>query len=628
MQAHGRGSPGDTPPLRRGLVWCVVAALLATMGAGAHAQEAGDGPSVTPAQQVTDNTNPTRAHNQPQMLIHPDDEETLVIVEAEFLSASCHVHVSRDRGRTWAQASGNPVPEQYNACARPTFGPFLAAAFGPDGTLYVAGAGSETGGNRGPTDGYLARSEDLGETWEFTIIAEAREQEYTTPEGETVTDLDRWGYTRMAVHPSDPDRVYVGYRHQAAELPFAEVPVRSFVAVSTDGGRSFGEPADIFDETFDVYGSDVPAMAVADDGAIYAFTKERPPPAPPPPEEEEVEEEEEEETEEQEPVEGIEEEEIEDPEPPEPEAEPAGPPAAMCTPASALEEEEAEDEEEEEEEPEEEEEEEAPPGPGEPGAGARLLMARSTDDGATWEAEAIDDSGLVCIPCLTTPEAAIDSDTGALYVVFEQSDSPPPNARDDRDIWFMSSTDGGDTWTDRIQLNDDDHPDRDPDYDQMFPGISVAPNGRIDVAWHDFRTDGIYNPAGTGKSDRSESTCWDIFYTSSDDGGQSWEPNTRVSDRTMNQNEGYAMHLSYDLRGPIGVASTDRRAHVAWHDSRAGAVDLPTEDAYFASVLHEPDDRAATASPVNYMLLGGAGGLLLAGLVAFGAALLLRPRRG
>lgn len=604
--------------MRTAVVAGAVLGLVALVGPGALAQDS-QAPAVTPSQQVTRNSDPTRAHNQPQMLVHPDDEDTLVIVEAEFLSATCLVHVSRDGGRTWAQASGTPVPEQYDACARPAFGPYLAAAFGIDGTLYFAGAGSDTGGSSGPTDAYLARSDDLGETWEFTIIAEAQEREYVTPDGETITDLDRWGYARMAVHPTDPDRVYVGYRRGAAEAGFAEVPVRTFVTVSTDGGRSFNEPVDVHEGAFDVYGADVPALAVDEDGTIFAFTKERPPPSPPPPPSEEEEEEEEDEEAEA---------------PTEPDSEtpppPAQPPAALCRSASALESDEGEevDEEEAVEEEAEEPEADAPaaPGPGEPGAGARLLMARSTDDGATWDAESIDDSGVVCGPCLTTPEVAIDAATGALYVIFEQSDSAAPNARDDRNIWLMASTDGGDTWSERLQLNDDDDPDRDPNYDQLFPGVSVAPNGRIDVAWYDFRTDAIFNPDGTGKSDRSEETCWDVFYTSSDDGGGAWAPNSRISDRTMHQAEGYALNLAYDLRGPIGVASTDDAAHIAWSDSRAGAVDLPTEDVYFASVLHEPEERGRDASTASLVLLGAAGGVLLAGLFAFGTVVTLRSR--
>ncbi|HSH22467.1 MAG TPA: sialidase family protein, partial [Acidimicrobiales bacterium] len=363
----------------------------------------------------------------------------------------------------------------------------------------------------------MARSTDLGETWEHSLIAASEQIDYTTRDGETLTEGERFGYVRMATHPSDPDRISAGFRVQPAMAPFAQVPVRSVVSTSEDGGRTWSEPVDIMDQTFprdQVYGSDVPSLAVADDGSIYAFTKERPPPAPP----------------------------SATPAPPEPPLpEPPGP-APLCQPASAgattttaptpgdglvsppvtegvpetttttL-----------------------PPGatpppdtpaPGQPGAGSRLLMSKSTDGGRTWEASVVDDSGLICVPCLTTPEADIDPATGDVYLVFEQSDSPPPNARDDRNIWFMRSSDGGETWSERVRLNDDDDA-RTPGYDQLLPGVDVAPDGRIDVAWYDFRTDGMYNPTGTGRADRSEETCWDVFFTSSSDHGGSWAPNTR-----------------------------------------------------------------------------------------------------
>lgn len=150
----------------------------------------------------------------------------------------------------------------------------------------MVAAGSETGGNRGPTDAFVARSTDLGETWEFSVIAASEEVEYTTRDGETLTEGERYGYVRMATHPTDPDLVYAGFRVQPAEAPFAQVPVRSVVSTSTDGGRTWSEPVDVMDQTFsrdEVYGSGAPSVAVAGDGTIYAFTKERPPPAPPPP---------------------------------------------------------------------------------------------------------------------------------------------------------------------------------------------------------------------------------------------------------------------------------------------------------------------------------------------------------
>ncbi|MDQ3897747.1 MAG: glycoside hydrolase, partial [Actinomycetota bacterium] len=246
-----------------------------------------------------------------------------------------------------------------------------------------------------------------------------------------------------------------------------------------------------------------------------------------------------------------------------------------------------------------------------------LLMSRSTDDGKTWKAKVADSSGVVCSPCLTTPEAAVDAKTGDVYVVWEQSDTGPPNPRDDRNIFFMKSTDGGETFTKRVQLNDDIDPRRNPNYDQMFPGSSIAPNGRVDVAWWDFRTDTLYNPAGNGNTTRRDETCFDIFYTSSTDHGATWAKNSRISDRSLNQNEGFAMNLNYDARGPVGVASTNEEAYIAWNDSRNGTFDLPTEDAYFAKVIHEEmaagrgDGPAIKASSV---LLGLAIGLVLAGL--------------
>lgn len=577
------------------------------MAGPALAQELRE-PVVTPAVQVTKTVDPARAHNQPQLLVSPKDPDTLAIVEAEFLTSTCSVHVSLDGGRTWRKAAGKPVPPGYRSCSRPAFGPYLAARFGADGTLFVVGAGSDSSGGKGPTDAYLARSNDLGETWEYSIIAKSKEREFVLQDKAKAPGMERFGYVRMAVHPTDPDRVYAGFRVQNQEGgggAITDSAPRSWVYVSTDGGRTWNSGADIMEKTFtrdEVLGSDVPAMSVASDGTIYAFTKERPPPAPPAPAAPTT------------PAPAA-------PAPtPGPSPLPPGP-ATACQPLKNL----------------------APaspaasptaaaspspspspsprPSPGAPGAGARLLMSVSKDDGKTWEAKSIDESGVVCIPCLTTPETALDPKTGAVYVVFEQSDSPPPNARDDRNIWFMRSTDGGGTWSERKKLNDDDDPNRQPNYDQFFPGISVAPNGRVDVAWYDFRTDALYNPEGTGKTNRSNETCWDVFYTYSADGGKTWAKNLRVSDRTMNQNEGYVLHLSYDVRGPIGIASTDAVAHVGWSDSRAGHVELPAEDVYVAGVVHAAGGaEGAGGIQAPSVLMGAAGGLLLAGLVAFGVS--------
>jgi hypothetical protein len=570
----------------RRALFAVVGCLLVTVSVAPATAQQPRGPVVTPNVQVTSDILPGRIHTEPQMLVHPDDPNLLVIAEIDYNKWTCGIHVSFDRGRTWAKSPADAVPPGYRSCMRPNFGSFFAAKFGVDGTLYLAGTAGQNASSSGPNDPFVARTRDLGRTWEYSIIKKSEERDFPKPDGTTARDFERFGYIRLAVHPTDPSRVYVGYRRQGAFLATSQVSERTMVSVSTDGGTTFGPLTDVLETTFpltDVKGSDQPAIAVARDGTIYAFTKERPPASTAP---------------------GVTQAAL--PLPPGP--------ANACRPASAN--------------PAAQPWVPAPvpspaPTAGQPGAGSRMFMSKSTDDGKTWSARTIETSGVICGPCLTTPEAAIDAKTGDLYVVFEQSDSRAPNPRDDRNIWFMKSSDGGDSWTRRVMLNDDVDPNRRPNYDQMFPGISVAPNGRVDVAWWDFRTDALYNPNGNGNTTRRDQTCFDIFYTSSSDAGTTWAPNSRISDRSMNQNEGYAMNLTSDLRGPIGVASTNEEAFVTWNDSRNGTFDLPTEDVYFAKVIHEEAAAGGGSGPAikgSSVVLGVAIGLVIAGLAVAAVA--------
>jgi hypothetical protein len=558
-------------------------------------------PVVTPATQVTKEITPGRNHFGQQILAHPEDRNTLVIVESEQTTnlGNCPVHVSLDGGRTWATRESQPKPPAYGTCTRASFGPSLDARFGADGTLYVLAAGAPVAMGMGTTDPYVARSADLGETWEFTILARGEDQsEFTAPDGTTLSDTGRYNRLRLATHPTDPLRVYAGLLRNPGTRPLLTgANLHSLVSVSTDGGRTFGPLVNIFSAvpTAEIYGGDVPSLAVDRDGVIYAFTKERPPAPPPAP------------TPAPSPAPG-----------PAPttattlpgagcpaapaRTDPPSPPTTAAVPDS-------------------------PPALGSAGAGDRLLFAKSTDEGRTWQARSIDDTTAICRFCLTTPEATIDSRTGALYVVFEHSDSPPPNARDDRDIWFMASTDKGETWSPRIRLNDDEDPARVPNYNQFFPGIGVAPNGRIDVAWFDFRTDSLYHPEGRGYSNLAGEVCWDVYYTYSTDGGRTWAGNIRVSDRSMNRDEGFSVNPKYDARGPLGVAATDDVAYIAWPDSRAGNPLVPVQDTYVATVLHalEPVRSSSEANTLS-VLMGAGIGLAVAGLAALILVPRLRPR--
>ena len=119
------------------------------------------------------------------------------------------------------------------------------------------------------------------------------------------------------------------------------------------------------------------------------------------------------------------------------------------------------------------------------------------------------------------------------------------------------------------------------------------------------------------------------FYTFSTDGGQTWAPdNLRVSDRSMNRDEGFTMNPKYDARAPMGLASSSTAAHVTWPDSGAGRPNVPVGDVYLAAVLHGPpvveDDDGIDARSVVF---GAAIGVAAAGLVVFVLSMTARRRR-
>jgi hypothetical protein len=76
--------------------------------------------------------------------------------------------------------------------------------------------------------------------------------------------------------------------------------------------------------------------------------------------------------------------------------------------------------------------------------------------------------------------------------------------------------------------------------------------------------------------------------------------------------------------GPIGIASTDRAAHVAWGDSRRGTIQMPTEDYYFTSVVYDASTTKSEGSDnqAAYFVLGA---VIMMGVV--GAVLLVVSRR-
>jgi hypothetical protein len=245
---------------------------------------------------------------------------------------------------------------------------------------------------------------------------------------------------------------------------------------------------------------------------------------------------------------------------------------------------------------------------GRPRPRQRIFMFTSTDQGRTWTASAISEGADTVNP----PGVAIDRRTGALYVVYQGIIGPTSKA------YFIASTDNGRTWT-KPSVIVDEGPARDAN--QYYPGVSVAPNGRVDVAWHDFRNDPFSRTrAVPNEVVANPERFSDVYYAYSHDGGATWSKNVRVTDRSIDRNIG-ATFANRDIRGLVGIASTDTMAYITWPDSRAG--DLPAfdvEDAYFTRVRFDQPPKAADDGLDLASAGVGAGAALgVAGVVLLGA---------
>ncbi len=566
------------------LVTLIVAAIVVALPAMAGAQE---GVVVTQAVQVTPNPDPVRAHSSPQIALNPDNGD-LVIVESNPRGSqeerTCDVHISTDDGQNWFRG-GSLMKEPFTDCSlHGDYGPYATMTFAEDGSLYVAfvasdpkfanpstfsplsasrpsavrpgfstqsvsyvGSGVEgrpavatapLGGRffahpprRVPRNVFLARSDDGGRSFETTTVFIGAE-EPARPPAKLPPDGENKG-PMLAVDPEDPSRVYLGWRQ--GDLTDDTRKLRTVVAASDDGGRTFTEPIDVSDER----GGDYPALAVTPDGIVHVvfWTRDFAPPVPPP------------------------------------EEEPAGEEAGGPAPPDV-------------------------PPPEAPTPVAPIQYVRSTDHGQTWTDPVPIDPGNQ--DAQRPPLLVADPSSGALYMVWYSHAEPLNDAEDfegDLDVFFRRSTDGGASWGDRVVINDDD-----VGANQFEPGIDLGPDGRVDIAWYDFRN----SPDG-GQDEEGMS---DVYYTFSEDGGQTFAPNVRVNDREIDRSIGVWSN-NVDSRFNVGVAPGDEVAHVAWQDSRNGRPDTDAEDVYMASV--HLDGTVATDS--------GRAGLSTWALLAAGVAL-------
>jgi hypothetical protein len=146
--------------------------------------------------------------------------------------------------------------------------------------------------------------------------------------------------------------------------------------------------------------------------------------------------------------------------------------------------------------------------------------------------------------------------SGNVYVLA----SVQRNSGDPGDVMFARSTDGGNTWSPPMRINDDLGWN---DY-QWFGTLSVAPNGRIDAAWLDTRDD----PSGNILSA--------LYYSYSMDQGFTWSANEKLS-------ENFDPHVGWPNQQKMGdyfeMESDESSAHLAWCNTLNGE-----QDVYYARI--------------------------------------------
>lgn len=244
---------------------------------------------------------------------------------------------------------------------------------------------------------------------------------------------------------------------------------------------------------------------------------------------------------------------------------------------------------------------------------AGVYIATSRDNGKTYEGRKIYAEPAPVnrrTAFLWPARGAIDNRTGTIHVVWEQLS----NAGQQVAILAMRSVDGGRTWSEPERVNDVTPP-RKFTYMEFFPDVSVAPNGRVDIAWYDARGDiTVAADQTTGASQ-----LHDVYYTYSLDQGRTWAANVRITDRTIDRRIGPT--AVGDVQGKVGIASVNQGVFIAWDDTRNGNRDTHAQDIYFTRVRLDDPARffSGDDDPIRPVVAGSIGVAL--GLAAAGAAL-------
>jgi putative cell wall-binding protein len=526
--------------------WISLAALAATVGlsavpAAAQAQQV----RVSPNIQLGSDSRPFRGQDQIALATDPADPQHVVAVYANYLDRRCESSVSNDGGTSWSAAVtlSPPLPGVGEMPFLAGCSTFQSIEYGTGSTVYAVATLARSGPAFGDSSTLLYKSTNGGATWQPGVIA--------MPGGPGGPSFPTPGpsYSRPSLSvdrgagPGGADRVYIvaqdtiGIPNSVPPCPVTVPATRCLpvmAATSNDSGATFGAPVSIAPPGTDL--TDGPSKPVVNgDGSITVVTRTF--------------------------------------------------------------------------------------------AVTGLLQAwRSVNQGGTWTgpinvAQVVNtgtstrthlNPGTPPAPSASAsyPRAAVDRTRGRIFLVYSQG-SGGPNAppggflgsdhfiSPDSAVWFQRSLDGGLTWSVPKRISDNSpKPGSDP-VQTRHPSVSVSPNGRVNIAWHDRRH--WFQGPGERFCSHSHIFCedarlGDTYYSYSDDGGLTFSPNVRVSDRSMNDDVGYDTRPSAYWNYAPQTVTVGSKVLVGWMDSRKGNYDNDNEDIYFASVDFNPIGTAPSTT--------------------------------
>ena len=247
-------------------------------------------------------------------------------------------------------------------------------------------------------------------------------------------------------------------------------------------------------------------------------------------------------------------------------------------------------------------------------APADLVMRRSTDNGQTWQPLVVIDSGFQPNGDLVDfgdPTPVLDATTGTVFLFYGQWPDMAPltvaygQSTDPADgnqvVWVRSSTDNGQTWSDRKQVIYPDEPHETSDglyWRQAEPG----PGNGIQLQWQRdaSRNSRLVIPAKrSGSKTPDGPVTVEPFVYYSDDHGKTWQVGKVTAGPEANEDEVVELTDGRVLLDGRQNSGDFRRRHlstdggVSWGPDRPDTIPLTKVDGSLArySAKRAGDDR-------------------------------------